>query len=238
MLRIPAALTGLALLAAVPLTAQVGHAPTSSPYRDILNGKSLTVLYGNVGGDGGRLGIGPHDGPSYGVRLDFRLGTPLQFGLSVTKADLQRLIVSADDSVDNRVDGPVSQDVVMVEGDLQLNLTGKKSWHHLAPFLGFGVGWVHGSSISYAQDSSGYSFGSKLFVVPSAGLRVPIGRSLQVRLEARLLYWNLSYPVSYKLPPAAQPIIDPTRRYAVLPPNVNGEWVGSSELRAGLGFSF
>lgn len=238
MLRTPAALTGLALLAAVPVTAQVGHAPASSPYRDILHGKSLTLLYGDVGGDGGSIGIGPHNGSSYAARLDVRLGAPLQFALTVGKANLERLIVSAEDSVHDRVDGPVSQSVVMVEAGLQLNLTGRKTWHHLAPFVGVGAGWARGSSLGYAQDSSGYAFGSKLFLAPSAGVRILVGRVLQLRLEARQLFWKLSYPVSYNREPAAEPSADPNKPNAVLPGNKSREWTGGRELRAGLGFSF
>jgi hypothetical protein len=237
MLRTAAALTGLALLA-VPLAAQVGHAPASSPYRDILHGKSLTLLYGDVAGDGGDIGIGPHNGPSYAARIDVRLGAPIQFALTVGKANLKRLIVSAADSVHDRVDGPVSQRVWMVEAGLQLNLTGKKTWHHLAPFVGVGAGWARGSSLSYAQDSSGYAFKSKLFLAPSAGLRILLGQSLQLRLEARQLFWKLSYPASYNREPAAEPSTDPAKSNAVLPGNKSREWTGGRELRAGLGFSF
>lgn len=228
-----------ALLFAVPAAAQVGHAPGSSPYRDILKGKSLTVLVGDLGGDGGRLGIGPHRGRSYGARFDIRVGTPLQFGLALARADVERLIVSADDSVNNRVDGPVSQSLTMIEGAIQLNLTGKKSWYRLAPYLAGSVGYVSGSDLPTSQpDSSGFDFGSKFYLAPAVGLRVFLSNTLHLRLEARQLFWKLTYPSSYNVEPAAEPSPDPDRPNSVLKGEKLEQWTGARELRAGLAFSF
>jgi hypothetical protein len=226
-------------LAAAPLSAQVGHPPGRSPYRDIVHGKSLTAMYGDVGGTGGQIGVGPHDGRSYGVRFDIRVGTPLQFGLTLARANLKRLIVSADDSVSNRVDGPVDQRLTMVEGALQLNLTGKKTWNHLAPFLAGTIGYVGGSGLPASEpDSSGYKFGSKFYFAPAAGVRVFFGRSLHLRLEARQLFWKLTYPSSYLVEPAAQPSTDPAKPNAVLTGPKLTEWTGGREFRLGLGVNF
>jgi hypothetical protein len=226
-------------LAAAPLAAQVGHSPESSPYRDITKGRSVTFLYGDVGGNGGKIGVGPHQGQSYGVRLDLRVGAPLQIGFTVARAELERLIVSADDSVNNRVDGPVSQNLTMGEVALQLNLTGKKTWHRLAPFLGGTIGFLGGSALPASQpDSSDYHFGGKFYFAPAVGLRIFISNSLHLRLEARQLYWKLVYPSSYNVEPAAEPSLDPTKPNSVLKGAKLQEWTGARELRAGIGLSF
>jgi hypothetical protein len=229
----------LSTLVVTPLAAQVGHAPGRSPYRDIIKGRSITLLYGDVAGDGGRIGVGPHNGPSYGVRFDIRVGTPVQLGLTLARADLKRLIVSADDSVKNRVDGPVDQRLTMFEAALQLNLTGRKTWNHLAPYLAGSVGYLGGSSLPASQpDSSGYHFGSKFYLAPAAGLRILLGQTLQLRLEARQLFWRLNYPISYNQEPAAEPSTDPTKPNSVLKGAKLDQWTGGRELRAGLGFNF
>ncbi|HXI20018.1 MAG TPA: hypothetical protein VNH46_02985, partial [Gemmatimonadales bacterium] len=198
-MRIPYTILALALGAGSPLAAQVGHTPASSPYQDILRGKSVTFLYGDIGGDGGRIGVGPHHGPSYGARFDVRVSGPLQFGVSLSRAKLERLVVSAADSVKTRVKGPVDQDLTMIELALQLNLTGSKTWHHLAPYVAGGVGYAHGSSLPAGapRDSSGYNFGGKLYIAPTAGVRIFLGQTVHLRLEARQLFWKLSYPLSY-----------------------------------------
>jgi len=233
-------LTPLLLLAlATPLAAQVGHQPSSSPYSDLPHSKSLWVFYGDVAGDGGRIHVGPHNGKSYGLRFDLRLSAPLQFGLSLSRAELERLVVSADDSVSNRVDGPVAQNVTMFEVAVQLNLTGRKSWHHLAPFVGGSLGYAGGSALpASVKDSSGYDFGGKLFLAPAAGVRVYLGQSIHLRLEARQLFWQLKYPARYILEPAAEPSADPDKPNAVLPDGKRDQWSGARELRVGLGFSF
>ena len=228
------------MVLASPLAAQVGHPPGSSPYRDIPGGRSFTLLVGDIGGDGGSIGVGPHNGQSYGVRFDVRLGAPIQLGLTVARGDLERLVVSAADSVANRVDGPVKQAVTMLELALQINLTGRKSWNRLAPFIGGSAGFMDGGGLpASVKDSSGYKFGGKIYLAPAAGLRIFLSKSLHVRLEARQLFWKLKYPLAYNLDPAAQPSGDVVNHpNSVLPGNKREEWSGAREFRAGLSYSF
>ncbi|MGH7701847.1 MAG: hypothetical protein ACREMO_02045 [Gemmatimonadales bacterium] len=176
------------------VAAQVGHPPSGSPYRDILQGQSLTFLVGSFAGDGGKLGIGPHQGTVYGIRYDIRLSNPLQVGFSITRGKLERFIVDADDSVATRRKGPVSQSLVATEMALQWNLTGKKTWHGLAPYFGGSVGVAFAGDTR--ADTSGYRFGTKIVVGPNIGFRFFVTRRLHLRAEARQSYWKLKYPTS------------------------------------------
>lgn len=235
----PAAFLLLTSLSAGSVSAQVGHDPARSPYRDITHGKSITLLYGDVGGDGGKVGVGPHNGRSFGGRFDLRLSAPVQVGLTVQKAELERFVVSADDSVATRRKGPLDQDLTMIEATIQLNLTGKKTWHRLAPFISGSLGWTHSSDLpSGVADSSGFKFGSKFYLVPAIGVRAFVTQSLFIRAEARQLFWKLNYPRSYTQEPAAQPSTDPDRPNAVLKDGKRQEWEGGPELRVGVGFAF
>jgi hypothetical protein len=238
-MRLAVLITTAACLVARSLSAQVGHDPAHSPYRDIVHGKSVTIMIGDVGGNGGQVGVGPHNGRSYGARFDLRLSAPVQFGITVARAELERFVVSAADSVATRKKGPVDQNLTMIETTLQLNLTGKKTWNHLAPFLSGSLGWTKGSGLpASVQDSSGFKFGSKLYLAPAVGVRAYITQSLFLRLEARQLFWKLSYPLAYTLEPAAQPSTDPDHPNAVLKDGKRSQWSGARELRAGLGFAF
>jgi hypothetical protein len=237
-MRFPFCAALVLLPLAAPLAAQVGHDPSSSPYRDIKNGKTITALVGDIGGNGGKIGVGPHDGRSYGGRIDLRLSAPVTFGLTFAKATVKRLIVSADDSVATRVTGPVDQDLTFIEASLQLNLTGRKTWHRLAPFLSGSVGWVHGSDLRAGQDSSGFRFGNKIYLTPAAGLNLVITDNVALRLEARQMFWKLSYPQAYTNEPAAEPSTDENSSNAVLPDGKRDQWSGARELRAGLSISF
>jgi hypothetical protein len=211
--------------------AQVGHPPGGSPYRDIRKGHAVTPYAAIIGGTGGRFAIAPHDGTVFGLRYDIRTGSALQMGLLLGRGELERMIVDPFVAVAERVSGPVDQSVSFVEADLQLNLTGGKSWNRLAPFVAAGVGLTFPSET--AADTSGFELGRKIYFAPHAGLRFFITDRIHLRTDARVVFWKLSYPASFtRVPPdepGAPPVIDDGR---------TSEWTTSSWLQAGLGFSF
>ncbi len=239
MLRPMPLLTRIILMALLPaglassVAAQVGHPPSTSPYRDIVQGQSLTFLVGSFAGDGGKLGIGPHNGTMYGVRYDIRLSNPIQVGFSVTRSGLERFIVDADDSVATRRTGPVSQSLVAAEMALQWNLTGKKTWHGLAPYFGGSIGVAFAGDTR--ADTSGYRFGTKMVVGPNLGFRFFVSRRLHLRGEARQSYWKLKYPSAYLDEPSEQPGTGASN--AVIQDKRLSQWTGGRQLTVGLGYA-
>jgi hypothetical protein len=223
--------SALVLLSPALASAQVGHPPGRSPYHDIPKGHTLTGFAAQFGGSGGRFEIAPHDGPVFGLRYDIRTASPVQVGLGFARGTLERMIVDPFVELENRVSGPVDQTVSFLEIDLQLNLTGGKTWHRLAPFAGAGVGLTFPSGTP--ADTSGFKLGKKIYLAPHAGFRLFITDRLHLRTDARVLFWKLSYPASFTreptLDPDAPPVIDDGRV---------SEWTTSSWLQAGLGFSF
>jgi hypothetical protein len=231
-------LAGTLLLAGLPapLAAQVGHPPQSSPYRDIRKGHAITPFFGQYGGSGGRFEIGPHDGQIYGLRYDIRTGSTIQMGLAFARADLQRLIVNPFDSLSRRVSGPVDQQVTFFEATLQLNLTGGKSWHRLAPFVGTGVGITFPSGT--IADTSRFEFGKKLYLAPNIGVRAFVTDRLSLRGEARALFLKLKYPTTFEDEPAAEPGDPADNSNAVITDGRVSEWITNSVLTVGLGYTF
>ena len=221
----------LLFLCTAQASAQVGHAPEHSPYRDLRYRNSWTAILGHFGGDGGKLGIGPHNGSSYGLRFDRRMSGFAQIEVMATYSTLERLIVDADDSVATRVKGPASQSVVMAEVGLQFNLTGPKTWHGLAPYLGGGVGLAIASKTP--QDTSGFNFGSKLFVSPNVGVRLFLTDRFSLRFEARWHLWKLKYPAAYELEPA-----DEAGGTPVITDGKLSQWAKGGWYIVGLVFSF
>ena len=224
----------LFLLMLIPsiTAAQVGHPPGSSPYHDIAKGHSVTFFAGNFGGDGGRFGIAPHDGTLFGLRYDIRVATPLQIGIMAARGNLDRFILDPTQAAADRVTGPVEQTVSFAELDLQLNLTGGKSWHRLAPFVGAGGGLTFPTT-STPEDLSGFKLGHKFYFVPTAGTRIFLTDRLHLRGEARVVFWKLKYPVSFEQVPSQAPNEEP-----VISDGRVSEWTTSSWLQAGLGYSF
>lgn len=210
---------------------QVGHSPQSSPYRDIRKGHTITPTAGLFSGDGGDLGIGPHDGPVFGVRYDIRTASALQLGVGVSHGSLERFIVNPFVTLANRRSGPVSQSVTFAEVNVQLNLTGGKSWHRLAPFVGSGGGVALAGGTP--ADTSGYNFGNKFYLTPNAGFRFFLSDRLHLRGEARATFWKLNYPTTFQQEPGEEPGAP-----AVITGNNLSEWTASWWLQAGLGYSF
>lgn len=226
-----ALLVTIALLVPATLVGQVGHEPGRSPYRDIPKGHAVTPYGAIFGGTGGRFAIAPHDGTVYGLRYDIRTGSSLQMGLLFGRGELERLIVDPFVALEDRVTGPVDQSVTFLEADLQLNLTGGKTWNRLAPFVAAGVGLTFPSETP--ADTSGFELGRKIYFAPHAGVRFFITDRIHLRTDARVVFWKLSYPVSFTREPPDAPGTPP-----VIDDDVQGEWTTSSWLQAGLGISF
>ena len=223
----------LALLALLPESAlaQVGHPPNRSPYHDIPKGHTVTVYAGQFGGSGGRFEIAPHDGAVFGLRYDIRTASALQMGLLFGRGTMERMIVDPFVEVENRVSGPVDETVSFVELDLQLNLTGGKTWHRLAPFVGVGGGLALPSDTP--ADTSGFELGKKIYLVPHAGFRFFLTDRIHLRTDARVIFWKVNYPTSFTLEPTLDPDAPP-----VIDDGRVSEWTTSSWLQAGLGISF
>lgn len=222
----------LVVLGLAPAGAQVGHDPATSPYRDLRYGQFLSLSAGKAFGGGGVLGIGPHDGTVYWLRHDFLAHRPLSLSLGGGYGQLDRNYADIRTTTGDRVVGPVRHNVYFTEGTLLLNLTGTKTWNHVAPYAGFGLGLSFAEKV--LEDSSGYNYGTKFYLAPTAGVRLFVSRRLFVRVEARALFMNLSYPAAYR-------DNDPDG-FGPLTPLLAGqpikEWAPVPMLHVGLGYAF
>lgn len=235
LMRIRAAALGAVLVigAAATTAAQVGHPPEQSPYRDLPYGRTMEFQFGYFGGAGGNFGLGPHDGTTYGVRADFRISNPLQLGFSVTYDDLNRQVVIPYDSIDKRFKGSYPTNVVMIEGVLQWNLTGRKTWKNLAPYITGSFGIAFGGDVGI--DSSAYNFGTKVALAPGMGVRWFLTRKLFLRLETKWNFWKLSYPAGFAFDPPGSPGVPPGRN-ALITDGHFTDWTGSFRGIVGLGY--
>jgi hypothetical protein len=199
----------LAVLSGYPpirLSAQVGHDPATSPYRDIWSRQALSFRFGYLTGERGRFGHGPSGGRVVGLGYEIALGGTIQFHGGITHAAGTRFITdsitidtagSVIDTVSHRR-GPFDMSVVTLDVQLGLALTGQKRWHGFAPYAAFGVGYTFRVSGELAEpDSTGFSFGTKFTLTPTIGTKVFLGRHLMARVEVRDHMWRLRYPLAY-----------------------------------------
>ena len=223
-------LTIVSLAAPSGLAAQVGHAPEDSPYRDILRGSYLVGTVGTFRGSGGKLGVAPHDGHTFGLRFNFLANRPLQIGFGVQYGRLQHFIQNQSEPPETRTTGPVDTDVVWTDVAFQFNLTGGKSWRGIAPYLGAGLG-LSFTSVG-AEEDTDFDMGNRFYFAPMGGARIFLGQSAYVHVEGRYQFWQISYPESFRIPPVGHDQAD-----ALLPGGRLKEWSVTPWLQVGLGWA-
>ena len=149
--------TFLALSAAGPLAAQVGHPPGTSPFHDLTMRQTLSLGLGRFGGNTAVAGVGWRAGMLYAGRFDTRLSGPLDLTATLGVAASSRFRIDTEDDSATRVSGPVDRTLLLADIGLVLNLTGAKTWHGVAPYVGFGAGWM--TPMKTEQDPGGYNAG-------------------------------------------------------------------------------
>jgi len=211
------------------LPGQVGHPPESSPFRDIRTKHSLSLHAAYFGGSGGTVGLIPRDGALAGIRYDIRLGTALEIGVGVASGELERLQIDPNLPPEVRVTGPIQRRMTFWDLNINLLLTGKKSWHRLAPYLSTSLGLAFGGTAP--QDTSGFTFNTKFLVSPALGFKLYANERLFFRIEARNVLWRASYPQEF----FGFEDDDPVLLIGVDP---DSEWTQQPLLIVGLGYAF
>lgn len=224
----------LVCLAVVPswhvCAAQVGHDPARSPFRDIVRGAGVRVWAGYLGGDRGTVGVGHANGRTWGLRYELPVGGAVSFAFGAAYAETDRFVVDPTQDSDVRKSGPFRDDALLADAGLQFLLTGAKTWHGFAPYLGAALGLA--ISRGSPPDESGYQFGTKFTFGPSAGIRWYPARRLSVQADARLVFWRLTYPPDYQQP------LSPDGT-TVLPPRAERtEWTRHPWFGLGVGWTF
>ncbi len=224
------------LLLAIPLTAQVGHPPTSSPFHDIRQGAAWEVMGGVIKGSGGPIPVGPRDGPMAGLRVLLRANSTLSLGLGAWGSQTERTVLDPNVAPAQQVVG--TRDAHLIGGELlvQFNLTGGKSWHGFAPFTGVGLGLARNTS-GDEGDPGGYEFGSKFYFAPMIGARFIASKHVYVRVEGRGFTWKVKYPFLYGVEPADAPGTAESPN-AINPTGRQSQYVLTPGLSVGIGISF
>ena len=235
-------LVGLSVVATCNVAAaQVGHDPGSSPYRDVLLLPALSLYAGHLSADRGRVDAGPSNASTLGLRYELPSGKSMLFQFHVAYLMGDRFIIDprADSSSAERKTGPHESNLVITEIALNHRLTGAKSWHKFAPYLGVGLGLVfdvHSPGDTTGIDggsASGYKFGTKVGLAGIAGTRwYPFRGRVIINAEARLQAWRLKYPSSFHATLAN----DGSRVIPITAPLT--DWTWHPWLSVGIGWNF
>jgi hypothetical protein len=194
--------------------------------------QALVFFGGYLNGGDGSAGVGPADGPLAGARWEITVGAPSILFLGVSGASLNRRLINPDNSPSTRNIGTAKQTIVMLDGGLNVVLTGRKTWRGFAPYAGFQMGMAFGGSVP--EDSSGFNFKTKFHIGPAVGIRFYPNPRIQLRVEGRGIFWRLSYPQRFFQPPANAPGTDPVLNELI---ETDSDWVFHPTLTFGIGYT-
>ncbi len=141
-------------------------------------------------------------------------------------AAMERFVKQPGLPPDERTSGPFPQSMTTIDANIQLMLTGGKTWNRMAPYVGVGIGIGFGGTVP--QDSSGFSLGTKFIIQPQAGIRFFLTDRIVLSTEAKDVLWRLSYPPTYLI--GDDPILNPVIHKA-------NEWTHHFVLRFGLTYA-
>lgn len=175
--------------------AQVGHTPDRSPFRDIATRQHLGFVVGRFLGNEAKAGVGAQAATAYGIRFRNRLSGPLDFTFGASYIASTRLLVDPTRPDSVRRSGPVNAGLISAEVGLSLTLTGAKTWHGLAPWVGIGIGLI--SATSPTTDPGGFSYGTNFTLVPMMGTSLRLSERLTLEFEARNNTIRYEWPLSY-----------------------------------------
>ncbi len=190
-----AALTAVASLSVPAMArAQVGHLPNKSPYEDVKIGQTLTVMGGWLAVQRDLADVAPASSWMTGLRYDIGVGGPASLFARYMVSPSERRLLAPGNPLATRVLGTRGVTTHVLDGGLDLSLTGRKTWHHLMPSVNIGSGIV--SDFAKA-DTGAYKFGTKFSFNYGFSMRYLPRRGPQVRIDATSNFWKYQYPDRY-----------------------------------------
>lgn len=182
------------LVAPAMAGAQVGHLPEKSPYEDFKIGQSVTVMAGWLAVKRDLADVAPKANWLAGLRYDIGVGGPASLFARYMAAPSERQLLLPTNTRPNRVIGTPGVTTHMIDGGLDMSLTGRKTWHHLMPSVNVGAGLV--SDFAKA-DTGAYQFGTKFSFNYGFSVRILPRKGPQIRLDATNFLWQYQYPDRY-----------------------------------------
>lgn len=178
------------------------HAQTvPSPIRYIERKNSVGIFGGYLKTDTGTLDAGPTSMPLVGIRYDMQVTGPLSVGASVAVGQSERSVFQREEPTDTELNllGETEFGLLMAEAGFRFQLTGPRTWHGIAPYIGASAGVVDDyTALSSLESSLGeeqvFDFGPGFAASGALGTDFFLTERLSIRAEARDQLWRYTYP--------------------------------------------
>jgi hypothetical protein len=219
------------------LSAQVGHEPQTSPFRDLRERQEVTVFSGYYRAKRDPAGTAPGSGPMVGVNYQWRAGGPAHLTFAVSRVASERHVLDPElpatctpnPTGNCKLIGTFRWPLYFADAGLAVSLTGSRSFHRLVPELKSGVGLA--SDFRTRADLGGFAFGTRFAFTWGAGVRWVPGGRYQVRAEFLNHLYSVRYPDAYYLP-----ALDGSRLFTT--DQSRSAWLNNPGLTIGLSYLF
>jgi hypothetical protein len=175
-------------------SAQVGHSPENSPFRDIEGGQELTFFGGHFNAGADAVGSAPKPGAILGLLYQIHVGGPANLMVRYARVSSSRAAVDPTLGIANRSLGVHPAIISLYDVDIGVNLTGMKSYHRIVPTVNFGAGVA---SCTCTVDKDPFTFGTPFAISLGAGLRYVPGGHFQIRVDLNDYLYQLKTPGAY-----------------------------------------
>jgi hypothetical protein len=209
--------------------AQVGYPPAKSPFLDVEKTHEITPLFGWFAAQRDPARVAPRSGAMTGLQYEWRATGPLHLGADFVIVNSSRNGLDPSRPAGTRDLGNDAQPLYAADVFLAASLTGGRTWHHLMPMVGAGLGLITNTR---KADVGGFRFGTRFAFPWSAGVRwVPGGGNLQVRADIKDWMYTIAYPQSYYTTSNADaPIVSST--------TPTSRWTNNFAMTVGVSFMF
>jgi hypothetical protein len=190
---------------AAPLSAQVGRLPAKSPFRDMEFRQEWTTFVGQFNAKDDPAGVAPQGGAMIGERWAIRLGGPAYFTTRIAGSMQDRTIVNPQLPEPARSRRSEKLPIVYMDLGIEMQLTGPKTWHSLAPVIGGGIGLT--GDLKGKRDAGGFSFGFPLTLTFGGALKYIPRRGPVMRLDWSNYMYRIHYPDAYYVKSGEAPVV-------------------------------
>lgn len=210
-----------------------------TPYRWIDRGFRVNLSAGYLSTGSASLDLGPASSPMVAGAVRARITNPISLEARLSFGDTERPVVDP-----RLVGGPAAVDTMpvrwaMLEGGLQLALTGARTWHGLQPYVVLGAGLLVGLDepgsplLGASTDTAAADLRFEINTAPVAtaagGMEWHVSDHVGVSFEARDHLWRLTTPEGF----FADDILDRIEDSGAAAPSER-DWVHNVELSVGL----
>ncbi|MBW3627837.1 MAG: hypothetical protein KY464_00950 [Gemmatimonadetes bacterium] len=180
-----------------PLAAQT----IPSPYRFIERSQGVSLYTGYVVTERGSLDLGPHSAPTIGLEYAGRFAGPIAGTVGVSYMPTKRTVHEFSGASALTPLADVDAHLIQAEAGLEFTLTGPRTWHSLAPFIGATGGLIADlagrsrvETEAELPEDQLVKFGPSFAVGASAGIDWFLTERLSIRGLARGHLWRFTTP--------------------------------------------